>query len=283
MSLQSTPAVSLAADIDDTPAIRLVKAFALEQYQDAQGSHDWEHTLRVVRLCRHIGPPEGADMTVLLAAAYLHDIGRGHQDDARGAVCHAEKGAELAAPFVAELPLSEAQKENILHCMATHRFRGKDAPKTLEARVLFDADKLDAIGAVGIARAYLFAGEVGAKLHTDIPMEEPASYSEDDTGYREFKVKLCKIKDRILTETGRQDRGRSAPVHGTVFYKIHSGIQRREIINEHQCSGTNRRHGKNFPRACQRFGQTEAGHLFPVSRPPTPISSSSPPAEPTPI
>jgi uncharacterized protein len=144
-------------------------------------------------------------MSVLLSAGYLHDIGRHYQDNAKGALCHAKKGAELAEPFVAGLHLSEKQKSNILHCIASHRFRGNGVPNTLEARVLFDADKLDAIGAVGIARAYLFAGELGARLHNpDLRIEETKSYSVDDTGYREFTVKLRKIKDRILTETGRR-------------------------------------------------------------------------------
>lgn len=205
MTLQTIHSVESDADLDETPPLRLVKAFAMEQYRNARGSHDWEHTLRVVRLCRHIGPAEGADMTVLLAAGYLHDIGRGHQDKAKGALCHAQKGAELAEPFVSGLPLPEESKKNILHCMATHRFRGSNEPKTIEAKILFDADKLDAIGAVGVARAFLFAGEVGAKLHNpDIRIEDAAAYSVNDTGYREFKVKLCKIKNRILTETGRR-------------------------------------------------------------------------------
>jgi uncharacterized protein len=205
MTLQRSVPLESNIAPDDSPTIRLVEAFAVEQFQEARGSHDWEHTLRVVRLCRHIGPLEGADMTVLLSAGYLHDIGRHHQDNARGTLCHAEKGAELASPFVGGLHLSETRKNNILHCIASHRFRGDDIPETLEARVLFDADKLDAIGAVGVARAYLFAGEVGARLHNpDLRVEETRPYSVDDTGYREFTVKLCKIKGRMLTETGRR-------------------------------------------------------------------------------
>ena len=78
-------------------------------------------------------------------------------------------------------------------------------PETAEAKVLFDAVKLDAIGAVGVARAYLFAGEVGARLHSaDIDIEKTKPYSKDDTGFREFTVKLRKIRDRILTEEGRK-------------------------------------------------------------------------------
>jgi uncharacterized protein len=105
--------------------------------------------------------------------------------------------------FVAKLALSEGQKKNILHCIRSHRFRGDRQPRTPEARVLFDADKLDAIGAVGVARAFLFAGEVGARLHNgETRIEDTRPYSIDDTGYREFKVKLCKIKDRMQTKEG---------------------------------------------------------------------------------
>ncbi len=182
-----------------------VRARAERYLSDSRGSHDWEHTLRVCKLCNRIGRVEGVDMTVLICAAYLHDIGRNHQDRLNGAVCHARKGAEMASAILADLPISDQQKENIIHCIRTHRFRGKDAPETDEARVLFDADKLDAIGAVGVARAFLFAGEVGARLHNpDIDPEESRPYSVDDTGYREFRIKLCKIKDRMLTTEGRR-------------------------------------------------------------------------------
>ncbi len=70
---------------------------------------------------------------------------------------------------------------------------------------MFDADKLDSIGAVGVARAFLFAGEVGARLHSpDVNIDDTVSYSVDDTGYREFRVKLSKIKDRIITGEGKR-------------------------------------------------------------------------------
>lgn len=171
----------------------------------AQGSHAWDHTQRVYRLSQQIGSAEGADLDVVGIAAYLHDIGRSYQDASKGRICHARQGAEMAGPIVARLPLSVRQKENIIHCIRTHRFRNHDIPETLEARVLFDADKLDAIGAVGIARAYLFAGEVGARLHApDVDVAATRSYSENDTGYREYRVKLCKIKDRMMTAAGRQ-------------------------------------------------------------------------------
>lgn len=183
----------------------IVERMARAYFQGARGSHNWDHTLRVRRLCERIGAAEAVDMDVLLVSAYLHDIARSHQDDSNGAVCHAEKGAQLAAAIVNKLPLTAGQKDNILHCIRSHRFRGSHKPRTPEARVLFDADKLDAIGAVGVARAFLFAGEVGARLHReDANIEATRPYTIDDTGYREYKIKLCKIKDRILTRAGQK-------------------------------------------------------------------------------
>ena len=185
--------------------IAYIKQVAQAHFERARASHDWDHTLRVYRLCERIGAAEAADVRVLRIAALLHDIGRSCQDTSKGAVCHAQRGAELAGPVVEKLPLIRSRKDNIIHCIRSHRFRGDHAPQTLEARVLFDADKLDAIGAVGVARAFLFAGEVGAKLHNPgNNIENTRPYSVDDTGYREYRIKLCKIRDRILTGTGKK-------------------------------------------------------------------------------
>jgi uncharacterized protein len=214
-NLKKTSDDQAASRIDSEQALAQVKTFARKCFDNASGSHDWDHTLRVLRLCEMMGPAENADMDVLRIAAYLHDIGRDLQDASNGTICHAEKGAQMAGPMVAALPLSIKQKQNIIHCIRSHRFRNDHKPGTTEARVLFDADKLDAIGAVGVARAFLFAGEVGARLHNpDLDAENTRPYSIDDTGYREFKVKLCKIKDRMLTTEGRKwARERHAFMH----------------------------------------------------------------------
>ena len=189
----------------DDALFEAVREKARHLFEHAKGSHDWEHTLRVVKLCDHIGRVEKADMDVLRIAACLHDIGRSHQDNSNGHICHAKKGAAMARPILEPLPLLNDQKKNIIHCIRTHRFRGQHTPSTIEAKILFDADKLDAIGAVGIARAYQFAGEVGARLHNpNNNIEHTKAYSKEDTGFREYSVKLRHIKDRILTREGRR-------------------------------------------------------------------------------
>jgi uncharacterized protein len=184
--------------------LAILQARVKDLFEAARGSHAWDHTLRVFRLCEKIGRAEKADMDVVRVAALLHDIGRSRQDDSSGRVCHARKGAEMAVEMIRDLPLTDARKQNILHCIRSHRFRGDHPPETKEAAVLFDADKIDAIGAVGVARAFLFAGEVGARLHNpDIRPQDGRPYSADDTGYREYRLKLCKIKGCMRTDTGR--------------------------------------------------------------------------------
>lgn len=179
--------------------------YAKNRFAAARGSHDWGHTERVYRLCMHMGRVEGADLEVLAVAAFLHDVGRSYEDASKGAVCHAEKGTEIAQSLLVNYPLSDERKHNIFHCIGSHRYRGNSAPETLEARTLFDADKLDSIGAIGIGRAFLFAGEVGAKLHNpEVDLRNTRPYTEEDTGYREFKLKLSKIKDRMLTDEGKR-------------------------------------------------------------------------------
>lgn len=182
-----------------------IKAFAEKCFSNSQGSHDWEHSRRVYNLCMHIGQIEGADMEVLKIAAYLHDVGRSLQDESKGTICHAEKGTEMATELLDKYPIPPEQKANVLHCIRSHRFRGNHQPETLEAKILFDSDKLDSIGAIGIARAFQFAGEMGAKFHNpNLSPEGTRPYTEEDTGYREFKLKLSKIKERMLTGEGRR-------------------------------------------------------------------------------
>ncbi|MGE5329852.1 MAG: HD domain-containing protein [Deltaproteobacteria bacterium] len=175
------------------------------RYFTARKSHDWEHTKRVYNLCMHIGKIENADLEVLKISAFLHDIGRETEDKSEGKHCHAEIGAVLAREILENYEYPKEFIDKVVHCIETHRFRGKRVPDSLEAKILFDADKLDAIGAIGIGRAFVFAGEVGAKVHNkyvDIANTKP--YTEEDTAYREFKVKLIKVKDRMITQEGKR-------------------------------------------------------------------------------
>lgn len=182
-----------------------LKEEAIEILESSRGSHDWEHTERVLNMCMHIASVEGGDTDIIQAAALLHDIGRHAQDISKGKLSHAEIGVDMARPILKKYQYNSESIERILHCIETHRYRKGDEPKTLEARILFDADKLDAIGAIGIGRAFVFAGENGAAVHIrNLDIESSKSYTKQDTAYREFKVKLEKVKDRIFTDEGKR-------------------------------------------------------------------------------
>ena len=163
----------------------------------ARGSHDWSHTERVHNLCMHIGKKENADLYILSLSAFLHDIGRGQQDKTNGSICHGERGATMARELLERHNLDQRTIGKIIHCIENHRFRGAKVPRTKEAQVLYDADKLDSIGAVGIARAFAFGGFKNRPL-----------WREDDDGehttLQEFRVKLVKVKDTLFTHTARQ-------------------------------------------------------------------------------
>jgi len=178
-------------------------------YDENDAAHSFEHVLRVWRLAERIGHAEGADMEVLQAAALLHDVGRGEQS--RSGRCHAEVGAELARAILAGQPPGKV--EAVARAIAEHRFRGSAIPSTVEAQVLYDADKLDAIGAIGVARAYAIAGARRQHLWTEVDpsyAQRAPEEGKDDlenaghTPVHEYLFKLSKLAARMCTATGRQ-------------------------------------------------------------------------------
>ncbi len=179
--------------------------FAKQKMKHLRSSHGWDHVQRVVKLSEGIAKVEGADSFIVKVAAILHDISREDENRSNGTICHAERGSEISYKFLIELGLDRRRAEHISQCIREHRFRNSAKPSTIESMVLFDADKLDSIGAMGIGRAFLFSGEVGARLHNDdIDILSTRAYTEEDTAYREYTVKLRYIKDRMLTSEGRR-------------------------------------------------------------------------------
>lgn len=178
-------------------------------FDGASGCHDWGHVQRVHDLAMHIGEIEKADLPVLSLACLLHDIGRKEEMEKEGEFCHAEKGAEMAKEILARHDIDQKSIDNIVHCIASHRYRKGGAPQTLEAKILFDSDKLDSIGAVGVGRDFLFAGYLGNAMYTGneqelVKLGQDGSYTKDDTAVMEFEFKLKNIKDKIMTETGKR-------------------------------------------------------------------------------
>lgn len=170
------------------------------------GCHDFEHTKRVIRNAEEISRserPESPDAVRI--GALLHDIARPEELASGGKLCHAQLGGAKAERILRECGCrDEALLHLVPEIVRSHRFRGDTAPVSPEAKIVYDADKLDSLGAFGVARAFYFAGRIGARLHnTEEEALRSPSYSEQDSAYREYLVKLRILPDRMLTETGR--------------------------------------------------------------------------------
>jgi uncharacterized protein len=181
---------------------------ARHYYGDNDTAHGFEHVLRVTAVAERIARAEGANLEIVRTAALLHDIGRAEEE--RTGESHAEIGARRAREILAGRPSEFI--EAVAGAIANHRFRGHGRPDSLEARVLFDADKLDAIGAIGVARAYAVGGRANQRLWSPLRDEQdqtpeatqPSEVSgSGHTPVVEFNFKLRRLKDRLFTDTGR--------------------------------------------------------------------------------
>jgi len=175
-------------------------------YQTNDQVHDFDHVMRVLKVAETLAELEGANLEIVRAAALLHDA-----QSASGSEDSRLEHHEAAAVFAAEVLEKEGwPPERILavqDCIHTHRFRAGQAPETLEAKVLFDADKLDAIGAIGVARAFAFAVLDNQPLFSE-PSDAfqktlKAQPGEAYTAYHEFLFKLSRIKARMQTQSGK--------------------------------------------------------------------------------
>lgn len=195
--------------------MRRIESAAKEFFEGASGCHDWKHVERVRSLALRIAKDERVNSGVVEAAAFLHDIGRREEMESQGAICHAEKGAAITRNILADIGIDTESVDAIAHCVALHRYRRGNIPKTIEAKVLFDADKLDSIGAIGIARDFLFAGNAGSgNLYTGNEKRlaktgQDYSYTKEDSAILEYEVKLKFVAGKMLTKTGKKiARGR---------------------------------------------------------------------------
>jgi len=162
--------------------------------------HDFDHILRVMALAERIGELEGADREILRAATLLHDAagatpGQSGRDD------HHLASADVARSVLEQEGWPPQRVEAVLHCIRAHRFRGTEAPQSLEAKILFDCDKLDVLGAIGVARVVAYAALAGEPL-TGQPSDQFKATGHKEAGephtpYHEFLFKLRRVKDQL--------------------------------------------------------------------------------------
>ena len=207
----------------------LLENYMLSCMKDS--AHDKEHIYRVLYNALEIAKSEkGVDYDVLISACLLHDIGRKEQYE-NSTLCHAQVGGEKAFRFLTEHGFDVEFAEKIKHCIQTHRYRKNNRPQSLEAKILFDADKLDASGALGIARTLIYKGIVCEPMYNVLP-NGMVSNGENDTEpsfFQEYKYKLEKLYSNFYTERGaeiaKSRQSAAVEFYNNLYHEINSSYK----------------------------------------------------------
>ena len=218
---------------------QILEAYMYSCMQDS--AHDREHIYRVLNQALRIAETEqGVDYDVLIAACLLHDIGRQEQF-ADPALCHAQVGSEKAYAFLLAQGYGEDFAQKVRHCILTHRFRKALPPESLEAKILFDADKLDVTGAIGIARSLMYKAEVEEPLYVKKADGSICDGSGDEAApsfFREYKFKLEKLYDKFFTAQGaylaQQRRQAAADFYHQLYREVQDGYAAGQELLQQQ-------------------------------------------------
>lgn len=200
-----------------------------QKFSSANACHDFEHIMRVVKNAEHLLSllPQ-ADRETVLCGALMHDFCRQEEDDSDGKIDHATLGEKVVCDLLLAKGCSPKQAKAISSIVGRHRFRSGRKPETLEEKIVYDADKLDSLGAIGIGRAFLFAGKTGAKLHNSVAEALGGSaYSQEDTAFREYLVKLRHLPEKMQTVPGKKIAAERLDFMTGFFNQLndeHSGI-----------------------------------------------------------
>ncbi|ELY55916.1 HD domain-containing protein [Natronolimnohabitans innermongolicus] len=187
--------------------LEAVRTCARTYFEGAPPAHDWHHVQRVEALAetlvdRH--PDSSAiDDRVVFLAVVLHDIGR-EKEDSGEIDDHATWGADEASRILEDLEADPETIDRVRHCVRAHRYSNAIEPETLEAKLVSDADNLDALGAVGIARVFAHGGALGQPMH-----DPEISLAEDETAagrtqYNHLHKKILDLPDRMYTDVARR-------------------------------------------------------------------------------
>lgn len=174
------------------------------QQGDHDASHDVYHARRVMQNALAIAEKEAINSTpVLIAAAYLHDLvnvpkNSAHRDQA------SRLSAEAAKPILEKLDFSDEDIQTIQHCIEAHSFSAGIETRTTEARIIQDADRLESLGALGIARTFYIAGKLDSELFDGAdPFGEKRSLDDKRYAIDHFKLKLLTLSDTMKTKAGK--------------------------------------------------------------------------------
>lgn len=176
-----------------------------ELQKESDSAHDLNHIVRVVKNAKLILESESADSEIVIVAAWLHDcviVPKDHPERKKASTLAAEKAGE----FLSGIEFPSDKIERVKHAVEAHSYSAGIAPQSLEAEIVQDADRLDAIGAIGIARCLMMGGTLGRPLYE--PNDPFAKNREpDDSTWTidHFYEKLFKLPELMHTETAKKE------------------------------------------------------------------------------
>lgn len=207
----------------------LLEKFMLSCMEDS--AHDKEHVYRVLYNALEIAKTENnIDYDVLIAACLLHDIGRKEQFE-NPSLCHAMVGSNKAYHFLIENGFETNYANHVKHCISTHRYRKNNLPQSMEAKILFDADKLDVTGAMGIARTLIYIGIVSEPLYSLLPNGMVSDGENDNmpSFFQEYKYKLEHLYSVFYTkkaaEMAKERQKIAVDFYNSLYHEASSSYQ----------------------------------------------------------
>jgi uncharacterized protein len=209
-------------------------AHATMQHEDPQdSSHDFDHTLRVIALAETIQKQEGGDLPTIWAAVAFHDIGQ--ERERRYGGDHALIGAEMAVDLLTGTRFPQSALPTVAQAIRDHRMTGANISTSLEGRILYDADKIDCLGAIGIARLYCITGRYNQKIYSQLPAEivepvDPGTVRQlrrrlDYSPSIEFQLLFENMPERMTTLTGKQLAQERFDYMNDFFKRLHMEVE----------------------------------------------------------
>ena len=205
----------------------------MQREEAGDASHDYDHIARVMALADTLQVHEGGERSIVWAAVALHDIGQ--ERERRHGGDHALIGADMAADLLTNTRFPQQDIPAVQEAIREHRMTGGIVPHTIEGRILYDADKIDCLGAIGIGRLYCITGLYNQKIYSTLPADvvEPVDplrvrelrRSPDYSPSIEFQLLFGDLPKRMMTETGRSMAQERYAYMANFFHRLQQEIE----------------------------------------------------------
>ncbi|HAS6967968.1 TPA: HD domain-containing protein [Vibrio parahaemolyticus] len=196
----------------------------MQQEMQVDAAHDIEHVKRVVKTAKQLCEEENADIAIVLPAAYLHDCftyPKDHPNRKQSSAIAAKK----AIAYLESIQYPQQYHDAIAHAIEAHSFSANIRPNTLEAQIVQDADRLDALGAIGVTRCIQVSTQFNAQLYNDNDMfAKERELNDKQFTVDHFQTKLFKIVDTMNTESAKLEANKRKAFMQTYLKQLHDEV-----------------------------------------------------------